>query len=220
MKRADLIENNPLRLLMPVTGGAVAGRHLGVVLAPAGTGKTAILVQIGLDKLLRGERVLHVGLDESLANIQLWYSEVFQAIVRHTELENPAKVEDEIMGYRLIMTFIATSFSIEQFTLKLESLKQHNLPLPDCILVDGFSALKDKDMVAEQLRAFAKEKNITIWISCVDQSEADLDLADIILELKADDHGDAEIMVLKDSAGYAQPGASMGLNPQSLVLTV
>ena len=220
MKLDELIETNPLRLLTPVTGSSILGRHLGMVLAPAGTGKTAILVQIGLDKLLRGERILHVGLDEGLANIQLWYSEVFQAVARHTELENPAKVEDEIMGYRLIMTFIATSFSIEQFTQKLESLKQHDLPLPDCILVDGFSGLAQKAMMAEQLRSFAKEKNITIWLSCSDQSEADFDFADTILELKADAQGIARLKVLKDLSGFAEPGASMVLDPQSLVLTV
>ncbi len=220
MKRDELIQNNPLRLLTPEEGGPIAGRHLGVVLAPAGTGKTAILVQIGLDKLLRGERVLHVGLDEPLANIQLWYSEVFQAIARHTELEKPARVEDEIMGHRLVMTFIAESFSIEQFTKKLESLKQHNLPLPDCILLDGFAALQDKDTVARQLRGFAKEKNITIWLSCSEKQEADFAKADTILELSADGHGRAKITVLKDSAGYAKSGASMNLNPQSLILTV
>lgn len=220
MKRDELIHNNPLRLVTPAEGGPVAGRHLGVVLAPVGAGKTAILVQIGLDKLLRGERVLHVGLDESLAKIQLWYSEVFQAISRHTALENPARVEDEIMGHRLIMTFIAASFSIEQFTRKIEFLKLHDLPLPDCILLDGFSSLKDKDRVAAQLRDFAKDRNITIWLSCSENQGDYLDLADTLLELKANEHGISEVKVLKDSAGYAQPGASMILNPRSLVLTV
>ncbi len=219
MKRDELIENNPLRLLTPIAGGSIAGRHLGVVLAPAGTGKTAILVQIGLDKLLRGERVLHVGLNEGLSNIQLWYSEVFQAVARHTELENPRQVEDEIMGQRLIMTFIAESFSIDQFTRKLGFLKQHNLPLPDCILLDGFSVLAHKDKVAAELHGFAKEKNITIWLSCSDKLDIDDDVADTILELNADGHGLAEIKVLKDSADYALPGTLMGLNPQTLILS-
>ena len=52
----------------------------GAVLARAGVGKTAFLVQLALDSLLRGEPVLHISLDAPVQKVDLWYREVLANI--------------------------------------------------------------------------------------------------------------------------------------------
>ena len=49
----------------------------GAVLAHAGVGKTALLVQLALNSMLRSRNVLHVSLNDPVNKVNLWYSELF-----------------------------------------------------------------------------------------------------------------------------------------------
>jgi hypothetical protein len=160
MKRQELIKTSPLRLLSPVEGGQVAGRHLALVKAPAGTGKTAVLVQIALDKLLRGEQVVHVGINDTLDKIKLWYGEVFTALARQVNLANASRVENEIMGHRLLMTFMADNFTPLRLAQRLDALGRHHISLPACLVIDGLVA---EPGIYEELRSYARKRNLTIW---------------------------------------------------------
>ncbi len=220
MKRQELIATNPLRLISPSDGGMVAGRHLALVKAPAGTGKTAILVQIALDKLLRGEQVVHIGINDQLNNIKLWYSQVFAALARHVGLDEPAKVEDGIMGHRLLMTFMAGNFTALRLAQRLDALARHDILLPDCLVIDGLDGHTPGAVrMFSALRTFAKERNITIWLSCNDVTAEAEGQVDTVLELTTSPDGRASLAVVRDGAGYAEAGAAMTLDPQNLTLS-
>ncbi len=219
MKRQELIDTNPLRLISPSDGGMVPGRHLALVKSTAGVGKTAILVQIALDKLLRGERVVHVGINEQLNNIKLWYSQVFGAQARKVDLAEPDKVEIETMGRRLLMTFMSANFSSARLAERLEGLGKHGIALPDCLVIDGLAA-QDPESASlfAELKSYAKEKNITLWISCLEAPAEINALADTVLALADSHDGKVTLSVLKDNAGYAEKGAEIRLDPQTLTL--
>ena len=68
MEKNDLITSNPLRVLGIDNKAEEGTQGLGLVMARAGLGKSAILVQIALDSMLRGNRVLHVAIGETLAS--------------------------------------------------------------------------------------------------------------------------------------------------------
>ena len=55
-------DNSPIRILERCCRGGLAPGELGVVMARAGVGKTAFLVQVGLDAAMRKQPVLHVAL--------------------------------------------------------------------------------------------------------------------------------------------------------------
>ena len=57
-----LVQQNPLRVL----NMGKENNQMGLVMARAGLGKTALLVQIALDAILRGNRVIHVSVGESI----------------------------------------------------------------------------------------------------------------------------------------------------------
>ncbi len=220
MKRQELISSHPLRFISPSEGGMVPGRHLALVSGPAGTGKTAILVQIALDKLLRGERVVHIGINDHLNNIKLWYSQVFAALARKVNLAEPAKLDNEIMGHRLLMTFMADTFSPQRLIQRLEALSRHDIPLPDCLVIDGLNVqiAGNKEMLAK-LHSYAQENNITIWLSCLDMSAEAEKQADTVLALKTSPDGSLSLEVVCDASGYAPVGASISLDPQTLTLS-
>ena len=70
MYRKFLNARSPLRLLEKGLHGGLGKGNLGLVLAGRGVGKTACLVGIALDDLLRGGHVLHVALDQSVALVR------------------------------------------------------------------------------------------------------------------------------------------------------
>ena len=53
------------------------------MLARAGVGKTAILVQLALNTLLKGKNVLHISLNDPVKKVGLWYKEVFRHLTKH-----------------------------------------------------------------------------------------------------------------------------------------
>ena len=56
--------------------------HLALVMARAGVGKTALLVGIGVDALLSGQKVLHVSLDRTIDKVRDWYDDVLMEMLR------------------------------------------------------------------------------------------------------------------------------------------
>ena len=69
MYTKEVNEQSPLRILEKSIHGGLGKGNLGVVMARAGVGKTACLVQIALDDLLRGRDVLHVALGQTVEHV-------------------------------------------------------------------------------------------------------------------------------------------------------
>ena len=163
--------------------------------------------------------MVHVGINEQLNNIKLWYSQVFGAQARLVHLAEPEKVEGEIMGRRLLMTFMSENFSPARLAERLDGLSKHGISVPDCLVIDGLAAQgPDSAATIAALRSYAQEHNITLWISCLELSDEIKELADTVLELADSHDGPVTLSVLKDSVGYAAEGAVMRLDPQTLTL--
>ena len=74
MLKKDLTLRNPLRLLGKENQDILSKGGFGAVLARAGVGKTAIMVQLSLETLLRGKNVLHISLSDPVNKVSLWIS--------------------------------------------------------------------------------------------------------------------------------------------------
>jgi len=139
MLKKDLILKNPLRAWEPDTGRNAATPRLGLVVAPRGSGKTAVLVQFALDSLLRGNRVAHVSIGQSLEKTKEWYEDLFQELSRNYKLEHVGEVHSEIAANRLIMTFNTGSFSPAKLEERLKDLIEQDIFHPQVLVIDGFS---------------------------------------------------------------------------------
>lgn len=167
MLKEDLILKNPLRVLIPADQGKTEAPRMGLVMSRAGLGKTAILVQIALDSMLRGNKVLHVSIGQSLEKTKIWYDDIFQNIARAGNLERAAEIQEELISQRMIMTFNEESFGVAKLRERLKDLIDQNIFQPDCLLVDGFDCSISPEKVLGQMRDLARDRNINIWFSAV-----------------------------------------------------
>src|SRR5512142_2680652 len=102
MIRQEAILQSPLRILDRELRGGLGKGHLGVIVAPAGVGKSACLVQLGLDALLRRRSVLHVAIGQSVEHVSARYDALFDDLAARVELADRGGVR-EVIGHRRLI---------------------------------------------------------------------------------------------------------------------
>src|SRR5512134_2155959 len=102
MIRQEAILQSPLRILDRSIRGGLGKGHLGVIMAPAGVGKSACLVQIGLDALLREKPVLHLAFGQSVEHVAARYDGLFDELAERVDLRDRGRVRESVARRRLI----------------------------------------------------------------------------------------------------------------------
>jgi len=171
MQKEDLIKKNPLRVLNPLSAESLPDHRMGLVMARAGLGKTAILVQIAMDSMLRGQKVLHVSIGEDLGKAKAWYDDIFKYIAEGFHLENFAEVENELMRNRIIMTFKEAAFSRLKLEERLNDLVYQNIFRPDIVVVDGYDFGEADYESIMDLKEMMASMNVQVWFSALRHRE-------------------------------------------------
>jgi hypothetical protein len=172
MQKEELIKNNPLRVLNPLDE-TLPDHRMGLVMARAGLGKTAILVQIAMDSMLRDQKVLHVSIGEDLGKAKAWYDDIFKYIAEGFQLENTAEVENDLMRNRIIMTFKESAFSRPKLEERLNDLVYQNIFRPDIVVVDGYDfAEADYESIMD-LKEMMASMNVQVWFSALRHRDDD-----------------------------------------------
>jgi hypothetical protein len=179
MLKKDLILRNPLRLLAHQNEDILNKGEFGAVIARAGVGKTALLVQLALNSQLRSKNVLHVSLDDPVSKVTLWYEEVFRNITQYYQIKRDDQLWEAILPYRFIMTFKTEGFSVPKLEERIDDLTEQNIFLPQFLIVDGLS-FEDTDLkVLSDLKALANQFGLRVWFTVKSHRHA-LDTADSI----------------------------------------
>ncbi len=231
----DLIGKNPLGAFKVDSKGNEVAQRMGLVMARAGVGKTAILVQIALDNMLRGQQVLHVSIDQNIEKTKTWYDDILRDISSASEPESYASLQYEVMRNRMIMTFNESTFSRPKLEERLNDLIYQDIFRPSCIVIDGFDFANADRQTIEDMQELQKEANLNIWFSAVSprsgQEEMSkegipapcneiADLFDTVILLQAESNGQSKIFlnIVKDETGCVEPGKSLRLDPTSLLV--
>jgi hypothetical protein len=138
MIRQEVILQSPLRFLDRSIHGGLGRGHLGVILAPAGVGKSACLAQIGLDALLRGKHVLHVALGQAVKHVSARYDALFDELAGRVDLVDRRAVFESIGHRRLIWSSRDAPFDGPALERALGAFRAHLERDPTTVLVDGF----------------------------------------------------------------------------------
>ena len=137
MLKKDLIMRNPLGMMGYENNEILRAGEFGAVLARAGVGKTAFLVQLSLNALLRGKNVLHISLEDPVNKVSLWYQEVFNLIAEQYKVDQICQLWESLLPHRFIMTFRVEGFSVPKLKERLSDLMEQNIFSPQMIIIDG-----------------------------------------------------------------------------------
>lgn len=165
MLKNDLIFRNPLRLMGQDTEDTLPPGGFGALLARAGLGKTALLVQLALDSLIQDRNVLHVSLGDPVKKVCLWYEEVFRNIAAQYGIRQADRLWEEILRHRLIMTFNVDSFSVPKLEERLTDLREQNIFSPRIILIDGLAFDENMRASLNDLKTLAKDQAMSVWFT-------------------------------------------------------
>ena len=143
------------------------GKEMGLIMARAGLGKTALLVQIALDSILLGNRVIHVSIGESIEKTRTWYDDILRHILQQHSVTKPHDLIDMVQRHRMIMTFKETTFTRSKLEERLNDLIMQDIFKPNCLVVDGFDFEHADRQNLEEIREMAEAMSLQIWFSAV-----------------------------------------------------
>jgi hypothetical protein len=165
MLKKDLIFRNPLRLMGHESEDILPEGGFGAVLARAGVGKTALLVQLALDGLLRSKNVLHISLNDPVSKVCLWYEEVFRNIANQYNVKQMDQLWEATLPHRFIMTFKVEGFSVPTLEERLTDLTEQGIFFPQMILIDGLPFDEEVGTSLEDLKALARHHGMRVWFA-------------------------------------------------------
>ncbi len=225
MVRKEVNLQSPLRILDRSMRGGLGKGNLGAVMAPAGVGKSACLVQIGLDDLLRERAVLHVAVGQTVEHVSAWYDALFDDLAELTDLADRAVVRESIGRRRLIQAFAEGAFGPQGLEDALASFQAHLGRTPSAILVDGFDWSGPGCTAAlAAIKASARRAGAELWMTAptpgrvtTPPCERCAALVDVGLFLEP--HGShVKLRLVKDFDGASSVDVHLSLHSETLRL--
>jgi len=230
MLRKEINERSPLRVLEQSIHGGLGRGNIGVVLARHGVGKTAFLVGVALDELMRGNPVLHVSLDQSVDRVLAYYDEIFNDLAHKRELEDLWRVRLGMERKRRIHSYLGGTFSVDKLRQALAFKRETSEFVPATIMIDGYDF---KQATAEELDALhdiVRAADAELWMSAVIHRDSKRDprgvpepldrvssSLDVILEM-AHDGDRIQVGLLKDHDNPNVSELKLALDPTTMLL--
>ena len=217
MDKKELLASSPVRFFEP-TGAALDEGEIGLLTAKKGLGKTSILVQFGIDTLLKDKAIVHVSFNQKSENVITWYSSVLAEICKSHKVDVD-ELSDELFRNRTILNFNQDTFTLPKVVNTLKALKDNGIKL-ETIIVDDLDLLKTEVSDLNCFRDFIKEEKMTAWFSY--NSEAS-DLNQILpSEKMAKFHSVAHLLPETESVSLSilkKGEGKVKLNSKTLLMT-
>ena len=166
MYKKEMNERSPMRVFERSIHGGLGKGNVGVVTSRSGAGKTAFLVGISLDDLMRERKVLHLNIDNNVEKVREFYDELFNDLANSGGLKNKENVHLSVERHRLIQTYGRESFSMDKVKAGIAMAKEHMHFEADTIILDGypsFSAATEEQV--KELKDLASENDVELWIA-------------------------------------------------------
>jgi len=165
MIKIEILERNPLLNLGFENEYILPGGGFGAVLAHAGVGKTALLVQMAIHAMMHEQPVLHVSLNDAVSKVDLWYRELFNDMASRFDAAEATQYWEKLLNYRFIMTFRVEGFSVPKLEERLSDLMQQNIFKPNVVIIDGLKFDESGRGLLVELREMAQKYAMRIWFT-------------------------------------------------------
>ena len=158
-----------------LTQGGLGGGELGVIVAPAGVGKTWVLAAIGANAMKRGKHIVHYSLELNESYVGLRYDSIFTGIANQNlkyHKDDVISEMDKLKGDLVIKYYPTKSASVNTLSAHLKRITTLGTEV-DMVVVDYADILKDTGgsrevrhalgNIYEDLRGLAGEFQIPVW---------------------------------------------------------
>jgi len=230
MYRKELNERSPLRIFENSIHGGLGRGNVGVVVARRGVGKTAFLVGVALDDLMRGRKVLHVALRQPLYKVREYYDGIFEDLAETSRLDDYHATLQEVERNRNIHAYLGSTFSLQKLRSDIALLREYADFTPAAILVDGVDFESLTPETVAEFRSIARELDAEMWMSAVTHRESAMNergipepvahlepAVDVIVRLYHDGKA-VHVHLLKDHDNPNVHEAGVALDPTTMLL--
>ena len=175
MVKQDLYNKSPVRLFDAATEGGLKEGDLGLVTSKKGLGKTSVLVQFGMDTLLKDEQLVHVTFDLHSSNVISWYDGIFAEIAKKSA-GNSAELKTDVVSKRTILNFSLDNFSVTKVVNTLKALSAAGIAVKG-VVMDGIDFTKVSEDDVKAVADYAQSEKVTVWTSATSEGAK---LADVV----------------------------------------
>lgn len=175
MLKNDLILRSPAEKTIGAEN--IIEGQFGAVLSRAGVGKTGLLIQIALTRLLCDEKVLHISLCDTIEKIAIRYNEGYTGLIDnigYVDAQIAERLWDEIQNNKTGIAYNESTFNVNKIKDYLDSFKKTNLILPTLMIIDGLNFDTDLSDVLSDLKQLQQDFGICIWFSMKSHREEPL----------------------------------------------
>jgi len=172
---ARITVKTPWDVINDITDGGLGAGELGVIVAPAGIGKSWTLQALGSDVVKSGKTVVHYSLELNENYVGLRYDSIFSGVTTSNIKYHKEEVEkglSKLPGKLLIKYFPTKAASVQTLGAHLKQIELSGVDI-DIVIVDYADILmptgnfKEKrhaiGNIYEDLRGLAGELEIPIW---------------------------------------------------------
>ena len=158
-----------------LTQGGLGGGELGVIVAPAGVGKTWVLAAIGANAMKRGKHIVHYSLELNESYVGLRYDSIFTGIANQNlkyHKDDVISEMEKLKGDLVIKYYPTKTASVNTLSAHLKRITTLGTQV-DMVVVDYADILKDMGgsrevrhalgNIYEDLRGLAGEFQIPVW---------------------------------------------------------
>ena len=233
MNVAELIKKSPIRVFEESIDGGLGRGNLGVLASQHGVGKTACMVHLAIDKILRGLNVIHVSFGANVEHMN-WYKEAFREISEFRSLDDAFDVYQTIRSSRVMMNFSQEGVGVDKILASLETLINQGSFKADAVFFDGYKLTMASDDDVKKIKQFAQKMNIEVWF-CVSPARPNvefteygvpvtmdpyLSMIDVLIGLHYNDEKSRVIMtVVKDHGKNIPHPAGVALDPNTMLIS-
>ncbi|GHU80400.1 hypothetical protein FACS189468_0130 [Spirochaetia bacterium] len=237
MVKQELIQRSPVRIFEKSINGGLQAGEIGVIASQSGIGKTSVLVQIALDKLLQAKKVIHVSFTQDTGYVLAWYENIFEEFTKKKNLDHARDIKNELIKNRVLMNFNQDGITGDQILRSLRAMIVDGSFSAEAIIIDGFDFYRLTRERIEGIKQFARELNLSVWYSCTVKGSSGspgseplydkrniplvikdyLDILDVVIVLEGrQDHID--LTVSKDREAFNPEHMALRLDPKTLLI--
>ncbi len=231
MVKEDLIQRSPVRVFEKSLRGGLKPGEIGVIASQSGIGKTSVLVQIAMDKLLQSKKVIHISFTQDANYVMVWYEDIFDEFIKKKNIDNAREIKGELVKNRVLMNFNQDGISTEMILKSLRAMIVDGGFKADALIIDGYDFAKTNPDQLKIMKAFAKELDLSVWYSCTVKGDSQLydkrgiplvlkdfmEIIDVVIILEPkQDH--ISFTASKDRDVYNPEAMALKLDPKTLLI--